>query len=608
MGMNILVGVPSNCPPSFQSQFSTVIRDGLGAVDAVHFASNMDEYYSRMSSSYMNYDITVILDELGEFTVYLPFMDGFRHRYPSMKVIVIVPDYRQGGEEMRQLLVRGYYNALFQSSISPLQLRRLAQSDRTPEEAATYYGVEFSTDEYGLIRYGEDKKEEKSNIRVRLLGNGVKITRMFAGDVKRVADEKMSDEDAFSFLNTDSYGMDKISNSEMKLYEFPLEEDWMEEYRERLNSYYRKDGLMDFQAFDNGQMSEEEFTADVHKRLAKTGLTTAQKYDVTESFIRSVRSYGKLDVVLDTEDVSDIRLMDKDTVNVQMKGEWYATNIKFRTPEEFEYYVRRLCTKNRVSLNQVQAQLIFSDIDTNENARLRFAVTSGLLNSNRISTAHIRKINKRKKLFDTLIKEGMLTPKEAGFLISAMRNKKSIAIGGGSGSGKTVLLNALIEYADDNICGACVQEAEEIFSDTKKNMEFSHSISNKGEGKVEHTLAEIATAALLKNASLFIIGEIKGKEARDFFTASNTGAQCMCTTHALSVFEILPRIADLAKYAGDYTQEDLLKMLSRGIDMVVHMEKYRVNTIGSVVGWDEERKDVEYDIYDFDPSGEERAG
>ena len=598
--INILVGVPPHCPQSFISGFEDVLRRALRRTGRVYFVDSMDDFYLSITSQQAPYDVTIVIDELGVNTQYVPFLDGFRHRFPNMRFVIVVPDGRRGSTHMSELLYKGMYNAVFQKDVTQANLRELITAGRTREQAANYYEVSApGTDgETGVVLYGAE--QEETHITVRKLKNGVTVTRMCAADVKRTEDKDKKDEDDFSYLDSEHLGMDKISNSEMEIYEFPLEADYIEEYREKLNMYYRRDGLMDFQAYDNGKMSDEEFELNVKKQMAKYPISLQEKNDVMESFIRSTKSYGKLDVVLNTEDVSDIRLIDKDTVNVQIKGVWYKTNITFRTNEEYEFFVRRLCTKNKMSLNQVQAQIIFSDIDTNPNARLRFSVTAGLLNTNRLSSAHIRKINKTKKLMNELIKEGMITPKQAGFLINAIRNKKSIVVCGGSGSGKTVFLNALIEYSDDSVCGACVQEAEELFSDTKKNLEFTHSISNKGEGKVEHTLAEIATAALLKNASLFIIGEIKGKEARDFFTACNTGAQCLCTTHALSVFEALPRIADLAKYAGDYSQEDLLKMLSRGIDVVVHMDKYKVQNIAGVVGWREERKDVEYDVYSFE--------
>ena len=58
------------------------------------------------------------------------------------------------------------------------------------------------------------------------------------------------------------------------------------------------------------------------------------------------------------------------------------------------------------------------------------------------------------------------------------------------------------------------------------------------------------------------------------------------------------RIADLARGAG-YGQEQMLKMLARNVDFVVNMHKYKVRTIAGVVGWDDEQKEVVYDVYKF---------
>ena len=243
-------------------------------------------------------------------------------------------------------------------------------------------------------------------------------------------------------------------------------------------------------------------------------------------------------------------------------------------------------------------QIVFSDIKTNPKARFRISVSHKSINTNGLTTASIRKIDKTKKLAHELIGEGYWTKEQAALLVNAIRKKKTIIFCGGSGSGKTVGLNCLLEYLADNITGICIQEAEELFANNKNNLEFQHSIAAKGEGKVKVTLKDLATQGLLKNAQLFVIGEIKGNEAEDFFTAANTGAQCLCTTHANTAFDALERIADLARGAG-YSQEQMLKMLSRNVDFVVNMHKYKVRTIAGVVGWDDEQKEVVYDVYDF---------
>lgn len=603
MNYRILVGLPLGCPKEFNQRFEHCLEDALRSVECVDFVADMQALFYKLFEGANKYNLLVVMDQLGLEAEYVPFLNGIRHRLAELKMLVIIPDGRKGSSYLSEMYHMGLYHGLFQRDINPANIRELIQVGRTKEDACAYYQIpeDQNATENALMRYGTVVEEESrdSAIKIRRLKGGIVIRRMCSQDVKRTIIGSQGDEENFAFLDKEKFGMDRIGKEEMKEYAFALDEAWMEQYLLKLNMHYTKEGLMDYQSYEMGKTTEEEFLKNALVVMEKFPLSKEQKMKLFETFLRDTKSYGKLDVALNNMDVSDIRLIDEETVNVQLHGVWYRSNIKFRSKEEYCYFINRLCTKNRVAVNQVQAQVIFSDIDTNSHARLRFAVTAALLNSNRLPSAHIRKINKQKKLADELIAEEMLTKRQAGFLISAIRNGKSIIFCGGSGSGKTILLNCLLEYASDNICGACVQEAEELFSDTKKNLEFTHSINNKGEGKVQHTLHEIATAALLKNAKLFIIGEIKGNEARDFFSAAITGAQCLCTTHAISVFEALTRIADLAKYAGDFTQEDLLKMLTRGIDFVVHMDGYKVTDIAGVVGYDEVRKDVIYDLYEI---------
>jgi len=574
----------------------------------------VEDFCTEISDDLGAYQYCIAVDDLSTGNGYSLYM-GNSVRYGNTVNIVIVPRDSYRSVHLDYLLGRGIYNAIYGEEFNRENLSKLIRQPRTALEAEIYYGLN------GIMRSRMEPVVEevpavipKKEVVRRKLAEGIYVTRVYGQDFAKEKNADMGETaSVLDFLkNKDELAKKLLSNEEMTggemdIFEFPLEPGWVEDYKNELKQYFQKQGLGFYQSYQKGKMTKREFADRVYRLLSKYDLEDADAELVFNSFIGDVDAYGKLNVIIDTPDVSDIRLINKDNINIQYKGKWYKSNITFNSEEDYSYLINRICTRNQISLNVQSAQIIFSDPDTNPNARLRFTASHGILNTDKNMTMHIRKVDKVKKDIHKLVADGFFTIEQASFLVTAIIHKRSMFICGGSGSGKTVLVNFLLEHFPAEVCGICMQESDELFSERLKNMEWQHSISAKGEGKVEHSLRQLTTTGLLKNSQLFIIGEIKGDEARDYLTAGNTGAQCISTGHANAFYEAITRLADLIKYQGDYSQEELMKMLVRAVNTVVYMEKYSVVDIVDVVCYDEEKKDVVYDLYEFESSKKEKV-
>ena len=89
---------------------------------------------------------------------------------------------------------------------------------------------------------------------------------------------------------------------------------------------------------------------------------------------------------------------------------------------------------------------------------------------------------------------------------------------------------------------------------------FEHTVTNRGEGKIEYTLQDLARNGLLTDIDFFIIGEIKGGEALYLLNAVYTGARGWASVHGASATEAMKKLVDYIKYNSDYSQEDALQM------------------------------------------------
>lgn len=446
------------------------------------------------------------------------------------------------------------------------------------------------------------EKSHRERLQKRYLGGGISVMRLCAQDAKLLQGNGIGEDEVLNDVLNGKFDLTGTVGA-MESMTFEQEPDWIQGYKDKLRYFFRQTGLMTFQAFEHGDVSRADFEKVIYGELARYQLEREKAGPVCASFMRDILSYGKLDGLIQSRDISDIRLMDRNTVNVQYHGVWYRTNVAFATEDEYVSFITRMCTINHAMVNIREADRVFTDIHTFPGYVLRITVTHSLLSTAATYSAHIRISPRRKKTAEELISERFWSREQAAFLTTAVKKKKSLIICGGSGSGKTILLNLLIESMAPDICGTCIQDSDELHSEHHPNIEFLHSVTARGEGGVEYSLKRIATKALLKNAEAFIIGEIKGDEATDFFTASRT-SRVYATTHADDCFGALPRLSELAKYNADYSQADILRILSKNIDYVVYCEKYRVSQIAGVVGYDRERDDVVYDLYEFDDAEE----
>lgn len=345
---------------------------------------------------------------------------------------------------------------------------------------------------------------------------------------------------------------------------------------------------------ERGELSKEAFQEQVLNWLGTNyDLDEDTAAWIYETYAKFLWGYYRIDELIEDKDISDIRLLGPDSVFYKKKGQRYLSDIHFSDKHDYDRFIERIIIKNKINAGTQNAIQPFID-KSNPDWRMRFNLSTGYVMASGNAMVHIRKHSTVKRLFQDLIEDGLLTPEVVEIIERKIAAGESFLLCGPSGSGKTTVLNAMIEKIPRSKAIFCVQESEELF--TNENREFCSYIIRvaKGEGKVNYSLDVIATNGLLVDTDVYMIGEIKGSEARDFFTAAYTGAQCMGTLHANSARDAFKRLADLIKRTTDYTTSEIEYML-RTLKNVVffNKEKYQLEEFVEAV-WDEEKNELEY--------------
>lgn len=345
---------------------------------------------------------------------------------------------------------------------------------------------------------------------------------------------------------------------------------------------------------NRGQKSRESLYEDV-ERFLKLNKATSEIIDKVKIEIsKYIWGYGKLDDLINNDDdVSDIKTISHDNIRVKRLGKRETSNVRFKDTEELNNYINFVAFKNQSTLADINSLQIFTDNKTSDKFIVRINISTNFVNSVPNHYMHIRKIAKNKKDLNELKKLNLLTEEEAIYLKEAMDKGLSIIFTGKGASGKTTLMNALIDEIPHDKSGLVIQESEELFSDTHPDLMFQKVKYAKGEGKIQYTLKDFAINGLLIDLDYFVIGEIKGAEALYFLNACYTGHVCLGSVHGNSSEEALNKLADYMKYESNYSQEELLSMI-KDIDLVVYMKDFKTNEISEVSGFDSNKKQIVY--------------
>lgn len=357
--------------------------------------------------------------------------------------------------------------------------------------------------------------------------------------------------------------------------------------------YFTQADPIKLNLLERGKIRKEDVVNDVkyyiNSKLSSDPEIQEQVFKGFESF---VWKYDILDELITDKDISDIKVLSPDNIRIKRLGHREGANIKFRDEKHFLKFVEHVAVKNKVSISDQNAAQNFVDKTSSNDAILRFNITTGFINSSGKPIVHIRKIPKVKYTTEELINYGFFTQETADYLAKRVVEGDGILFCGQGGSGKTTAMNWLIDRIPHDKSGLVIQENEELFSD-HPDMMFQHTVQNRGEGKIEYNLGDLARNGLLTDIDYFIIGEIKGGEALYLLNAVYTGAKGMASVHGASAEEAMKKLVDYIKYNSDYTQSEALQMLVH-LDTVVFMKDFKVAEIAEVKGYDEVKGNLIY--------------
>jgi pilus assembly protein CpaF len=184
----------------------------------------------------------------------------------------------------------------------------------------------------------------------------------------------------------------------------------------------------------------------------------------------------------------------------------------------------------------------------------------------------IRKFTSRNFAIDDLISRGMLTRRQAELLTERVRGGENILIAGGTGTGKTTLLNVLADFIPDDERILIIEDTAELYI-RKPHVVSAESQTDTHRNAI--TFDDLLKAILRHRPDRIIVGEVRGTEARTLLDAMNTGHRgTLATIHASSANEAIHRLAGLAmRMVGGLGISSVESEVKRCLHLVVYIAR-----------------------------------
>ncbi len=305
---------------------------------------------------------------------------------------------------------------------------------------------------------------------------------------------------------------------------------------------------------------------------------------VRTAVLDEILGFGLLQELLDDPTVSEIMVNGAHKVYAESDGVIRLTGLTFESEEQLVRVVDRLL---RPSGRRVDQSSPMVDARLPDGSRLNVVLPPLSIDGPALT---IRKFTSAGLAMDDLVRSGSVSPEAAEFLEKSVRNRMNLVVSGGTGTGKTTILNILSSFIDRSERVVTVEDAVELTLDLPNIVRLETRLPNS-EGAGEVTIRDLVRNALRMRPNRIVVGEVRGSETIDMLQAMNTGHEgSLSTVHANSPRDALRRIETMILLGGaELPLRAVREQVATSIDVLVHLTRDDdgrrfVSTISEVEG------------------------
>lgn len=297
-------------------------------------------------------------------------------------------------------------------------------------------------------------------------------------------------------------------------------------------------------------------------------LSASDREMMVDSLMDEIYGFGPIEPLMNNAEITDVLINGADSVFVERNGLLERTNIRFANDGHLMHFIQRLVGKAGRRIDEVSPMV---DAKLPDGSRLNAVIPPLAL---RGPTVSIRRFKSKAVVFEDMVRMGSLTPEMAEFLIMAVRGRMNIVVSGGTGAGKTTMLNNISRFIPESERVVTIEQTAELQLQQNDVVALETRPPNV-EGRGEITQRDLLKNSLRMRPDRIIVGEARGGEVLDMLQAMNTGHDgSMSTIHANDTRDALDRMELMIALAGVELPVLIARQyIANAVQLLVHVTR-----------------------------------
>lgn len=301
----------------------------------------------------------------------------------------------------------------------------------------------------------------------------------------------------------------------------------------------------------------------------RLGLNLGQKSALRRELFSSIRKLDVLQELLEDSGVTEIMVNGWQHIFVEREGRISPWEKHFTSPEKLDDVIQQIAGRCNRVINTLHPIV---DARLENGSRVNAVIAPAALNGPILT---IRQFPKEPVTMERLLSLGSVTEEALGLLLSLVRAKYTILIGGGTGAGKTTMLNALSAFIPGDERIITIEDNAELQIQGIPNLVRLECRAANIEESQEITMADLLKTALRMRPDRIIVGEVRS-DAEELLQAVNVGAEgSMSTIHANSCTDMITRLETLVLMGINLPLPAIRRQIAAGFDIFVHLGRLR---------------------------------
>ena len=336
-------------------------------------------------------------------------------------------------------------------------------------------------------------------------------------------------------------------------------------------------------------------------------VTPAELAQIAKEAADDMLGFGPLEELLAIDGIADIMINGPKTIYIELKGKIQRASIEFRDNQHLLTICQRIVG---VIGRRVDESSPICDARLPDGSRVNVIIPPLAVDG---CTMTIRKFAKEKLTLDKLVDFKAMTPACAEIIKIVGRCRANVLVSGGTGSGKTTMLNCLTRYIDEGERIITCEDACELQLQQPHVVRLETRPPNL-EGVGEVTMRGLVKNCLRMRPDRIIVGEVRGPEAFDLLQAMNTGHDgSMGTVHANNPREALSRMENMIAMGGlNLPSSAVREQIASAVNVIIQVQRLRdgsrkVTNVTEITGMEGEVVSMQ-DLFRFEYEGEDEFG